>query len=135
LKFKKRINTRVKEFREESGLTQQELADRVGVSRQTIYYLEKGDYNPSLTLSFKISEVLDKTLNEIFFRVPIIKDKIESLSVKKSKKIAEKLEISHNKLLSLTEISEDELSETFNEEILKKISELLDMDFNDIFIN
>lgn len=135
MKFKKRINTRVKEFREESGLTQQELADRVGVSRQTIYYLEKGDYNPSLTLSFKISEVLDKTLNEIFFRVPIIKDKIESLSVKKSKKIAEKLEISHNKLLSLTEISEDELSETFNEEILKKISELLDMDFNDIFIN
>jgi putative transcriptional regulator len=125
----------VKEFREKKGLTQQELADRVGVSRQTIYYLENSDYNPSLTLSFKISEVLNKPLNEIFFRVPIIKDKIESLSVKESKKIAEKLEISYNKLLSLTEIREEELSEEFNENLLKKISELLDMDFNDIFIN
>ncbi len=135
MKFKKRIKTRVKEFREEKGLTQQELADRVGVSRQTIYYLENSDYNPSLTLSFKISEVLEKPLNEIFFRVPIIKDKIESLSVKESKMIAEKLEISYSKLLSLTEINEEELSEAFNEDFLKKISELLDMDFNDIFIN
>ena len=133
MKFKKRIKTRVKEFREEKGLTQQELADHVGVSRQTIYYLEKGDYNPSLTLSFKISETLDKPLNQIFFRVPIIKDKIESLSIEKTKAISEELGISIGKLVSLTEISEDKLTESFDKELLKKISESLEMSFEDAF--
>ena len=133
MKFKKKIKTRVKEFREEKGLTQQELADIVGVSRQTIYYLEKGDYNPSLTLSFKISETLDKPLNKIFFRVPIIKDKIESLSFKKIKAISENLGLSYDKLVSLTEISEDKLSKDFSEDLLKLISKALDMEFKEIF--
>jgi putative transcriptional regulator len=133
MKFKKKIKTRVKEFREELRLTQQELADLVGVSRQTIYYLEKGDYNPSLTLSFKISEVLDKPLNEIFFRVPVIKDKIESLSLKELKSISKQLEISYERLVSLTEMSEEELNENFSVKQLKDISEVLDMDLEDVF--
>lgn len=133
MKYKKKIKTRVKEFREEKGLTQQELAERVGVSRQTIYYLEKGDYNPSLTLSFKIAESLEKPLSQIFFRVPIIKDKIESLSFKKIKSISKDLGISFNKLQSLTEIGEDSLDEKFDEQLLRKISGILDLKFEDVF--
>lgn len=135
MKFKKKIKSRVKEFREELGLTQQELANRVGVSRQTIYYLEKGNYNPSLTLSFKIAEILNKPLIETFYRVPIIKDKIESLSFKKLKEISKKVGISYNKLGSITEMNEKELSEAFDEEILRKIANLLELDFNELFIN
>jgi putative transcriptional regulator len=47
-------------------LTQQELADRVGVSRQTINAMEAGKYIPSTVLSLKIAEVFSKTVNEIF---------------------------------------------------------------------
>jgi putative transcriptional regulator len=115
------------------GLTQQELADQVGVSRQTIYYLERGDYNPSLTLSFKIAEALNKPLNDIFFRVPVIKDKIESLSLKKLKSISKKIGISYNKLASIAEMNGDELSEHFSQELLNKISRILGFDFDELF--
>lgn len=47
-------------------ITQQELADRVGVSRQTINAMELGKYIPSTALSLKISEVFGKTVNDIF---------------------------------------------------------------------
>ncbi|KQU17821.1 DNA-binding protein [Bacillus sp. Leaf75] len=52
--------------RAEKAWTQQELADQVGVSRQTIASLEKNKYNPSLVLSFKIAKAFNKTLTEIF---------------------------------------------------------------------
>ena len=64
----------MKEFREDLGLTQQQLAENIGVSRQTIYYLEKGDYNPSLTLSFNLSKLFDKSLDTIFYQEPVIFD-------------------------------------------------------------
>ena len=47
-------------------LTQEDLAKRVGVSRQTINSIEKGKYVPSTVLALKISEVFGKTVNEIF---------------------------------------------------------------------
>ncbi len=47
-------------------LTQQQLADRVGVSRQTINALEAGKYIPSTVLSLKVAEVFGKTVNDIF---------------------------------------------------------------------
>lgn len=49
------------------GMTQQQLADRVGVSRQTINAMELGKYIPSTALALKISEVFGKGVNEIFF--------------------------------------------------------------------
>jgi len=49
-----------------ANLTQEELADRVGAVRQTIAYLEKGEYMPSLALAWKISQVLNKPLEEVF---------------------------------------------------------------------
>ena len=48
-------------------MTQQELANAIGVSRQTIVAVEKGKYNPSLELAFQIAGVFDKPIQEVFF--------------------------------------------------------------------
>ena len=48
-------------------LSQQELADMVGATRQTIGLIEKGKYNPSLSLGIRIAQALDKTLNDLFW--------------------------------------------------------------------
>lgn len=48
-------------------LSQQDLADKVGVSRQTINAIEKGDYNPTINLCVSICKVLNKTLDELFW--------------------------------------------------------------------
>ena len=56
----------MKEIRGDNGITQESLADAVGVTRQTILFLEKGKYNPSLRLAWRISEVLKRPIEEIF---------------------------------------------------------------------
>lgn len=61
------MENRVCEFRKKLGLTQQELADLVDVSRQTIVSLEQGRYNPSLFLAFRIKKVLKKKFIEDVF--------------------------------------------------------------------
>lgn len=48
-------------------MTQQQLADKVGVTRQTIVALEKGNYSPSLELAFRIARAFDKPLEDVFF--------------------------------------------------------------------
>lgn len=53
--------------RVENGLSQQELADLVGATRQTIGLIEKGKYNPTLNLCSKIAKTLNKTLNDLFW--------------------------------------------------------------------
>lgn len=60
------MQTRIKELREEKGLTQQQLADIVDVTRQTILFMEKGKYNPSLRLAWMIAQVFDKPIEEVF---------------------------------------------------------------------
>ncbi len=60
------MQTRIKELREEKGITQQGLADIVDVTRQTILFLEKGKYNPSLRLAWKISEAFNVRVDEVF---------------------------------------------------------------------
>ena len=60
-------NLRLKAARAGKDLSQQQLADLVGVSRQTINAIEKGDYNPSIRLCISICKVLDKTLDELFW--------------------------------------------------------------------
>lgn len=57
---------RVKEERKKHKLTQEDLAFKVGVSRQSINAIETGKYNPSVILALKISVVLEKTVNELF---------------------------------------------------------------------
>ena len=61
-----RIKTRIRELRARYELTQEELADRVGVSRQTMLYLEKGKYNPSLLLAYKVARALNSQIGEVF---------------------------------------------------------------------
>ncbi|MDD3399556.1 MAG: helix-turn-helix transcriptional regulator [Candidatus Paceibacterota bacterium] len=60
------MKTKLKEFRLKKSLTQEELAERVGVRRETIVFLEQGKYNPSLGLAFKIARELGVPLTDIF---------------------------------------------------------------------
>ena len=60
-------NLAMKQARTEAGLSQQELADKLGVSRQTINAIEKGDYNPTIRLCIGICKVLGLTLNDLFW--------------------------------------------------------------------
>lgn len=60
-------NIKLKLARVEKGLSQQQLADLVNATRQTIGLIEKGKYNPTLNLCLKISRVLGKTLNDLFW--------------------------------------------------------------------
>jgi putative transcriptional regulator len=54
----------------ERGMSRQDLADAIGVNYQTIGYLERGDYNPSLELAFRLSDFFDLPLEAIFSREP-----------------------------------------------------------------
>lgn len=60
-------NLRLKSTRAALDISQQQLAERVGVSRQTISAIEKGDYNPTINLCISICKVLGKTLDELFW--------------------------------------------------------------------
>lgn len=60
-------NLAMKEARKEKGLSQDALAIAVGVSRQTINAIEKGDYNPTIKLCISICRVLELTLNDLFW--------------------------------------------------------------------
>ena len=60
-------NIRLKIARISKDLSQQQLAERVGVSRQTINAIEKGDYNPTIRLCLAICKALDRTLDELFW--------------------------------------------------------------------
>ncbi len=60
------MENHLEEHRARMGLTQQELADRVGVSRQTIISLERGRYNPSITLAFRLAHQFRVTVEDLF---------------------------------------------------------------------
>lgn len=59
--------TKLKEHRAKTGMKQGDLAELVGVRRETIIRLEKGQYNPSLKLAMDIAKVFDTTVEELFF--------------------------------------------------------------------
>ncbi len=61
------MKTRIKELRARHGLTQEDLAMKVGVRRETIVFLEKGKYNPSLKLAYDISRVFGLPIEQVFF--------------------------------------------------------------------
>ena len=60
------MKTRIKEYRAKHNLTQEKLAEMVGVRRETIIFLEQGKYNPSLKLAHNVAEALKTTIDEIF---------------------------------------------------------------------
>ena len=61
------MENKIRALRSEMGLSQEELARRCGVSRQTINAIEKGEYNPTINLCRSICKVLGKTLDELFW--------------------------------------------------------------------
>ena len=61
------MRTRIKELRARYNLTQEDLARRVGVRRETILFIEKGTYNPSLKLAHNIAKSLGTTIDNLFF--------------------------------------------------------------------
>ena len=64
------IQNRIGVLRAERGLSRQQLADSVGINYQTVGYLERGDYNPSLDLAFRIAEYFGLPLEAVFSRQP-----------------------------------------------------------------
>jgi len=60
------LETKLKVFRAMRDMTQEELAREIGVTRQTIIAMEKGDYNPSLELAFKIARYFEASVEDIF---------------------------------------------------------------------
>ena len=61
------MKTKIKELRARYDLTQEDLAKKVGVRRETILFLEKGKYNPSLKLAHDVAKALQTTIDELFF--------------------------------------------------------------------
>ena len=64
--MRKKLTTKIKEYRSKTQMSQQDLADCVDVRRETIIRLEKGEYNPSLQLAMDISDVFQTTVEELF---------------------------------------------------------------------
>jgi putative transcriptional regulator len=62
-----RVANRIEELRTQAGLSRQELADQVGVHYQTIGYIERGEYSPSLVLALRIASILGASVEEIFW--------------------------------------------------------------------
>ncbi|NOX87824.1 MAG: helix-turn-helix transcriptional regulator [Calditrichaeota bacterium] len=60
------MKNRIKELRARRNITQEQLAKLVGVRRETIVFLEKGKYNPSLNLAYSIARVFDRTIEDVF---------------------------------------------------------------------
>ncbi|NLT67504.1 MAG: helix-turn-helix transcriptional regulator [Acidobacteria bacterium] len=60
------MRTRIKELRARHGLTQAQLADRLGVRRETISFIEQGKYNPSLRLAHRIARALQSSMDELY---------------------------------------------------------------------
>ena len=68
------MKTKIKEYRKELKMTQEELADVVDVTRQTIIALEQGRYNPSLILAYRITKALKRKYIEEVFELTTISD-------------------------------------------------------------
>ena len=60
------MENRISSLRKERHMTQQDLANLLGVTRQTIISLENGRYNPSITLAFKIARAFERSIEEVF---------------------------------------------------------------------
>ncbi len=65
-------NLKMKSARAALDMSQQELADKIGVSRQTIHAIEKGDYNPTINLCRSICKTLNKTLDDLFWEDEVV---------------------------------------------------------------
>jgi DNA-binding XRE family transcriptional regulator len=60
------LKTKIREYRQNAGMKQEELAEKAGVRRETIVHLENGKYNPSLKLAMDIAKIFSVTVEELF---------------------------------------------------------------------
>lgn len=101
--------------------------------------MEKGKYNPSLTISFKIAEVLKRPLDEIFFQEPIVKDEIKKVKFNRSYQELEDFANNHridlDTLFRIGDIDEQDLSRNFTKGFLESLSKFLGFKFDDLFID
>jgi DNA-binding XRE family transcriptional regulator len=97
--------------------------------------LEKGSYNPSLTLSLKIAEIFDKSIEEIFYFEPIIKDLLGNITLDELENICEQQGIDIDRLIKLKNIDDTQLSTLFSENELYKIAKALGSNFEALFVN
>ena len=74
------IENRIKDYRSDRGMTQTELAKLVGVRRETIYNLENGKYNPSLSLAWKIAEVFEASIEDVLWPLSSLPDTSPTIS-------------------------------------------------------
>ena len=105
MRLAKKLVSKIKELRAINNfMTQQDLADAIGVSRQTISYLEKGDYNPSLKIANDIAKHFGKSIDDIF----------EYESVMKIKR--EEFNLTQEQLATLIEVKVEQIKKIENEE-------------------
>ncbi len=72
------VFNRLEQVRSDRGLTRQQLADAVGVHYQTIGYLERGEYSPSLSLALRLASVLETAVGDVFSLHPWVDEPIPS---------------------------------------------------------
>ena len=82
----RKIYNRISVLRQERGISRKELAEKIGVNFQTVGYLEREEYNPSLDLAFRISEYFNLPINLIFSNKPLKPLSEELLNLKKNAK-------------------------------------------------
>ena len=82
----RKIYNRISVLRQERGISRKELAEKIGVNFQTVGYLEREEYNPSLDLAFRISEYFNLPINLIFSTKPLKPLSEELLNLKKNTK-------------------------------------------------
>ena len=112
---------RIKEYRGNRGMTQAELAKLVGVRRETIYNLENGRYNPSLSLAWKIAQVFNTSIEDIFRVIPQITTRLEQID-----KVLNKL-YEDNALGTIPQDRYEQMSQKYSEEYYALKAELAEL--------
>jgi len=117
----------MKSLRAESGDTQEKLAEIIGVSRQTISYLEKGEYNPSLKIAHDIAKHFGKPIDEIFTFDPFIKIKREQFNLTQEQLAT----LIGNKLEEIKKLENDEYEDI--PKFAEKLAKQLNCSIEDLF--
>lgn len=96
--------------------------------------MEKGSYNPSLTLSLKIAEIFNKSIEEIFYFEPIIKNLLGNKTLDELETISEKSSVSTERMIKLKDLNDEQLLINFNEKELIKIAQAIGVSPETLFI-
>jgi len=126
VRVRRKLISNIKSLRQESGITQEQLADLIGVSRQTISYLEKGEYNPSLKIAHDIARHFEKSIDDIFTYEPVITIKRKQFNLTQEQ-LASLLSIDVEDLIKL---EDDEY--TGSMELIEKIARQLNCEVEDL---